>query len=807
MLIQRCWLPVLVASLAGSLVAQTGRVMRQCSTPVIGGIARIVIDHPAAAAGNMYVVNWSFHTDTVTNLNLPFVNGLLRLDQNAFFPHYYGTFPGTSVTDIVPIPNNNALVGVELDYQSADIDPGFTQVSLADNDAVVHIVAGGICTVKIVAGTLASATTGDNLLQTIDDNTVCSPVSKSVFRHAYQPIRHYGQRGYVEGYAATFSSTPFNSDINLFRGDRPARNLVSAGYQTISLPGGYDIAVIRDTANPKQFSLLSINRNNGTSTVIPGSTVTDTSATAAPTSNYRVQMGFSTDGTKGVAIVADTNTVTPVPNRVYLFDTNGGSPIVDITSVAPVSTAYFEGSIIMANEVVIVGGSGGWFWAPLDGTATLAPITLPTTTATNSPNVWVYPSSKRVSDDGRTVCFQIGGQSSASRLEMDMISIRGISKVAAPGTVTNITQFAAQTGIGEMGLSGLTPSTSSISSDGIKSSLSPDSSKIAFVGFTGTSGFTGLYVAATDGSTPNPTVKTVAGALHYGEVNFVNNDQVVFTAGVSNTTTDFYSYTVSSDTITRLTNTGNMQTRGTFSSRNGNWLYFVRGTSSTTALVNNIVAIDTTTLALRDITGSEFSGGTAPSIYRGATTRTTNPWYALEFMLRRSPVGNDAFFVAENAAGATSAVFNDSNVFKFDIENAGQAVQLTSLTGTGTTAQVRYQQSLMISGDGQYVAWAERVGTAVTNAEDVYVMSAAGGTVRKLSNAAAGQTITDGSVHFTCNPPTGVVWSLGGGTSTATPNTNTQVQWAPLTGTSAALPLTTTAPGTRILHVVGATPN
>jgi hypothetical protein len=222
------------------------------------------------------------------------------------------------------------------------------------------------------------------------------------------------------------------------------------------------------------------------------------------------------------------------------------------------------------------------------------------------------------------------------------------------------------------------------------------------------------------------------------------------------------------------------------------------------------ISISTTTYpkALRDVTGNDFSTGGTPDIYRGGIDFTTNPWPALEFQVRRSPdpASGDAFFVAERAAGASPTVFNDHNVFRFDLENAGPAAQLTSNLGGGPLPSAKVIAHLTVSPDGRTIAWAQRAGTAPTSSEDVFVVPAAGGTPRQLSlSNPAGQTVCDGSIHFTGGPVHGVAWSTGTG-SISLPFEDSVAQWSLTTGQNGPLHLSGFPAPTppRIVMVLGA---
>ena len=84
----------------------------------------------------------------------------------------------------------------------------------------------------------------------------------------------------------------------------------------------------------------------------------------------------------------------------------------------------------------------------------------------------------------------------------------------------------------------------------------------------------------------------------------------------------------------------------------------------------------------------------------------------------------------------------------------------------------------------------------------MFHLDVATNTVRQASvSALTGQTVTDGSIMFTCNPPTGLTWSIGTGT-TNLPLANARIEWAPL-GPGTPIPLTAPPLGTQLLQVIG----
>jgi hypothetical protein len=360
--------------------------------------------------------------------------------------------------------------------------------------------------------------------------------------------------------------------------------------------------------------------------------------------------------------------------------------------------------------------------------------------------------------------------------------------------------------------------------------MAPDGKRFAFVSGAGTTALpNALYVARTDGSDAGSLTAVTAGlfatqVVFFGDVNFVTNDKLVFMAGSATTTCDLYGVDLSGPqpVVTNLTqsttgakvppfttggNTGNVACRGTFASQNGHWWYFVRGTGTTVAPYrNNIVAVDTATLKLRDITGNEYGNGATTHIYRGGINYIATPRPAFEMQLRRSArlASTMAYFVAEPSPANTS-VYRDHEVFQFDIENATPAVQLTSYNGSGTRNTVRVISNLTLSGDGGWLGWVVANGSTATDPRDLWVMSATGGAARQLSITQTGRVVADGSIWFTGSPVDGVAWSVGDGPDPIS-LTNAQAQWSLVTGQNGPLHLTGMPQATppRSVFVLGA---
>ncbi len=789
-------LAVTVFSFAATslLGAQSGRTLTLVTPATLGGTARIAVNHPALAAGNYFEILGSAPNPNALNLAHPNVTGLFLIDLPTYFMWNNGFLAiGTSTTINVAIPNNITLLGAVLESQSADVEITEPRIFLSDNDLQLRIVLG-LCSISFQQGSATSNVLADNDLLYVDDTNIGTPTSRIFPKFATQVIRHRGQEGFVEGYAGTFSGTSHNSDIDSLSYRRIAKRTLNSSQQIVSLPNGCDISIIRSNANQKEFSVASYNRATGVIRTIPGTTVVDTSTAAPSTSKLLPYMVFSNDGTWGCVIVHDLNTTTPPPDRVLAFRTDGTTIATDITATSPVSATYFDGAQYFTRDFLIVVGAGGWYWTSATAPGTLQPLTIPNTTFSNAPPIWVFSFSWRVSRDGAVAYFPSGSNASAARTEMELYRLENN---AGTPLVTNVTQFAAATGLSEFGFSALSPPTTNNSSNGIKCSVSPDGNKVAMLGATTTTtAFPGVYVWT---GTPNPSLITVPGATYYSEVAFLNDTTVLFFAGTSNTAQDLYKYDLNSTTVTRMTTVGDIRTRGQWWSLNKHWWYFLRSNSASTK--NNIVAVSRKTGALKDITGTEFSAPSVPprhELRTGSFNTTTDPWPMLEMQIRRAPLGDFAYFTARRETGV-AAMFEDSNVFRFDIENGGQAEMLTNNTTQGALTAIKQMESLMISADGRHLAWAQRIGTVATNSEDVFHFQSA---ANQMSfSAPAGQTITDGSIYFTCSPPNGIVWSVGTG-STTLPLTNARVEWGAL-GTMNPLPISGAIVASRFYQVLG----
>ncbi|MCC7061698.1 MAG: hypothetical protein IT456_02770 [Planctomycetes bacterium] len=792
--------PVSTLVIAAAAAGQAGRTMNLLAPAFLGQTASFQMTHPTGAAGNLYAFLYSAPFPGSTPIVLPgfAVNGAALVDPVHFIAGWTGVLNSSgSVVNNFTIPAHPFWLGLSFDLQSLDLDFLTNSLTFAGNELNV-VVTAGLGTIEIASATTTSLLLGNNNLQSITDATIGAPVGHGLSTFAYLPTCNRGEEGYVEGFAASLTNTPHNSDIDSLSRFRVSRRTANGAYQVLACPNGYDVSIVRSTSLTNRFSILSYERATGTPREIPGSSWLDTGPSPAVQQTF--YMGISKDGQWGALIQNDSNAVTVRNDRIIAFRTDGLSPAIDISSRAPVVAAYYDGTIAYTNDFLLVGGSSGWMYTSATAPTSLVPLPFPNTTASNLPNAVVFFYSARITRDGSAAYLPISGTFAAFRQEMDMVKVTNNAGVPL---VSNYTQFAVPTGIAEFGLNGVTPSNLTSSGVGLKASVSPDGNKIAFVAATpNDTVWPGIYVA--DG-TANPPLHTVAGANIYSEVTFLNNDTVMFFAGTAVSATDqstaLYRLDVPTGTITQVSTATNIRTRGNCFSRNKDWWYFLR--STTASMQNDIVAVECATGAVHDVTGAEFGGGgLVGSLRTGSFNTTTDPWLAVSMQLRRAPVGNYAYFTARKETGV-AGVFEDANVFRFDMENGGPAVQLTNNTTRGALTAIKQIESLTISDDGNHIAWAQRTNTVSNVSENVFQMNLTTNTIVQSSvTAPAGQTITDGSIVFTGGAtPTGVCWSIGTG-STTVPTVNARVEWAAL-GSSTPTVISAPAAGTRLYQVLG----
>lgn len=147
-------LPLFALTLATVAASQSGRTMRVNAPAVIGQSARFAMQHPAAAAGNLYLLLWSPPFAGAVPLAVPglTVRGLVRVDLANAVSARSGVFTSNGMTaDLqVPIPSDPLLVGHAWDLQGVDLS-GANELTLADDDLEIVVSAPPLPSANMVA--------------------------------------------------------------------------------------------------------------------------------------------------------------------------------------------------------------------------------------------------------------------------------------------------------------------------------------------------------------------------------------------------------------------------------------------------------------------------------------------------------------------------------------------------------------------------------------------------------------------------------------------------------------------------------
>jgi hypothetical protein len=148
------------------------------------------------------------------------------------------------------------------------------------------------------------------------------------------------------------------------------------------------------------------------------------------------------------------------------------------------------------------------------------------------------------------------------------------------------------------------------------------------------------------------------------------------------------------------------------------------------------------------------------------------------------------FFVA-GKTGSSATNYNDDNIWRFDPENAGAAVQITANNGNGLAADVQRIDDLTLDRSGVYVAWTQGKGLADTNAENLFVQVWVAGTPIQISKSppqGIQQGIRRGSIYFSPPSTPGICW-VQGTDSRSAPTTDAVALWSLLLPDKAPLRL------------------
>jgi len=709
---------------------------------------------------------------------------------------------GCPATVDVPLPAGFDLAGLGLDFWWADANLATSRLALAVPKQERPCVAG----FSLAEGN--PGTTGAMDVEWVDTNTAGSPVSQGLGLLAFQPITHYGWKGYRELVGATFVATA-QADMDVDRGDSVCQDLRNPSAPHMSLPNGFDLYVCRDPNDSRAFFLASLDRRNGSLTRLSGSTIgPDQGASSTPVSMFRPQFAFTRDGRTGVCIVHDS-TNSPVGNqgpqdRILVFKTDPAERFANGRNVFDASPPYvqpgllhtaYNGSLrlgtggvglVEGEEPSGTSGAAALWGGPTDGSAIWSRIPVPNT-GTNQPFYWSY-SVWRHSADGSTDVFLNGGNPSSSATEVDVMAIRNLG--SGTPVVVDITQFPYPTQVQPFG-------NSTLGGANLRGALSPDGSRFAFViGGNAAASPGNVCIARTDGSDAGAVLSFTQGRfpsqiVTFAELWWLSDQVLLFSASdASAPNGDLWAYDLPSGQVVNLTQSGgvpgNLAVHGSFLAEDGRGYYFLRGHATTaTGLGTDWKRIDTTTLQVTDITGNEFSGGSAPSLRPVSTSPYT--WQP-----RRDRVSGELVFASGRNLFASS-LFTDDEIFRFDPGAGTQAVQLTANNGvSSSTATVQRVQDLTLAPRGSLIAWAQGIGTSSAIPEDLFVMPLGGGGPRQVSRTppSGGQGIAAGTLVFT-SCPVGIGWVQGDNSRTS-PTTRTAAFWADLS--PARDPLRLTAP-------------
>jgi hypothetical protein len=327
----------------------------------------------------------------------------------------------------------------------------------------------------------------------------------------------------------------------------------------------------------------------------------------------------------------------------------------------------------------------------------------------------------------------------------------------------------------------------------LRAAISPDGRHAALIVGANNAVGTGIAIVRTDGSDAGSVTTFTTADFDpqvdtFTELHWLSNTALLFAAGSAPQVYDFYVRDIAAPPktipLTKTTtgskvppftqggSTGNIAHMGSLFSDNRRYFYFVRARSGHPAW--NIVGIDTRTLALIDITGSEFSGGTSSPILAARTNVAS--WY-----FRRHPTTNEMLFVAAKADGTKTR--RDDNIWRFDPETASPAVQVTANKGhTARIEDVQRIDDLTLDPLGAYLAWTQGKGTAAADPENLFVQAWPAGQPIQISKSpppGTEQGIRHGSIHFTPPPTPGICWVQGTG-SRSEPAKNAVALWSML---------------------------
>lgn len=219
----------------------------------------------------------------------------------------------------IPVPPRPVLIGQNFDVQPADVAASPFAISLADNDVTIT-VTGGVGTSVFATG---SGTTLLDVVRVQNADMGNGTKLNTGAPYDTESIRVIGPRGWSQGYDPTFTSTDYNADPGILRGDRVARDMRDGTFPSISLPNGRNLAVVEDTANAGTYLAITIDQVTGALTELSGTRTTIATGTVDPFGDY---WGFSPDGSIAIAIVDHNSTTNAMPDdKVLLIRTDNSN--------------------------------------------------------------------------------------------------------------------------------------------------------------------------------------------------------------------------------------------------------------------------------------------------------------------------------------------------------------------------------------------------------------------------------------------------------------------------------------------------
>jgi hypothetical protein len=378
---------------------------------------------------------------------------------------------------------------------------------------------------------------------------------------------------------------------------------------------------------------------------------------------------------KGTMFAATKSSEYRAPHLIKTDGTtfSGGKTICDISSGS--SAPWFFHMSFADSHFYLTAGSktaGSWkcqsclYRAPLDCSAKYAEVKFPNIgTAGMGDIVWQYFTRSK---DGKKLAAVAKAKNAASDVFIIDDATGALTNVSnSPGT------YYYAGGIGGQFIMHYSAAGIGTGMIGTMLDLSPTGKYVTYVRKYGNPPTTidELYIRDTAASSP---AAHLTGATNFADAvgvtrspTWISDDDLLFWAGVTESTMDMYHYKVSTAALVNLTKTGGttkpfaggkIKPHGGWYSPNGKYLYYLEyGASGTSGTLSDIKAIDLTTLAIKEI---------SKGLYVHYKPKT----------IEAAPTGSRVFFYAETGGDAG----DDPNVYYFDQNTASTPVKLTTFT-------------------------------------------------------------------------------------------------------------------------------